>query len=234
MTLFDLLLHPGLRPFEVAVGIVVGLLLLEVVVNQIGFSLLGGTDTDSDFDVDADLEPEIEGGFDLSPDIEAELDAGGGEGFELDEDIEIDPEAQAPGTLSGGGVLSWLGMGRVPFTIWMTGMLTAFGLSGYAIQLAANAVLGMPLGPWLASVIALPPGILLGARVARGIGALFPKTKSTAISTRSYTRRKGVITVGTARSDAPAQARFRDGHGNWHYAMVVPFDASEELPQAPK
>ncbi|MEM0948707.1 MAG: OB-fold-containig protein [Pseudomonadota bacterium] len=229
MTILELLLHPGLLPFEIAVGIVIGLLLLEVAINQIGFSLLGGTDTDGDFDTDLSAEPDLGGEFGLSPELEAEIDPI--DGFDADQGLDLDMETEAPGVVAGGGLLSWLGLGKVPFTIWVTGMLTAFGLSGYFIQLFMNSVFGAPLSALVASAISLPPAVFLGSHVARGIGRLFPKTKTTAISTRSYSRRKGVITVGTARRDAPAQARFRDGHGNWHYAMVVPLDAKEELPQ---
>jgi len=221
MTLFEILLDPGLLPFEIAVGVVLGLLILEIVVNQIGFSLLGSSEPG--FDGDAEID--FDGDFDL--DAEAvEFD-----GLAAEDAIDFEPEADAPEAVAGGGALSWLGFGKVPFTIWMTGILTAFGLSGYVIQLIANALFGAPLGPLVASALALPPALVLGGRFARAIGALFPKTKTSAISRRSYSRRRGVITVGTATHDNPAQARFADGHGNWHYAQVVPFDAKESLPQ---
>ena len=186
MTIFDILSHPGLRPFEIAVALVCGLLLLEILANQIGVSVFGSTDSD----------------------------------------LELDTEAEA-----GVGALSWLGLGQVPFMIWLAGMLTAFGLAAYLIQMVTVALVGAPLGPILASLTAFGPGLLLGTRTARAIGALFPKTTSSAISRRSYGQRKGVITVGTARAGTPAQARFTDGHGNLHYTMVEPLDRAETLPQ---
>jgi hypothetical protein len=233
MAILDILLHPGLRPFEVAVGIVFGLLLLELVANQIGGSLLGNAESDMDLDAGADLgldpgaDMDVELDADLGLDAEAALEFEGGvdaaEGLEGAEDV-------MP-VQSSSGVLSWLGLGDVPFMIWFAGMLTAFGLTGWVLQVAAASLLGAPLGPWLATGIALVPAAALGARVARWIGQLLPKTTTTAISRRSYGRRRGVITVGTARSGNPAQARFTDGHGNMHYAMVEPFDKADEIPQ---
>ena len=222
MTIFDILLHPGMFPFELAVGIVAGLLVLEVLANQLGASILGNADTDMDLDADVDLDADI----DLDLDTDLDLDA---ESIGLDEDISLSDEA--PAVDAGEGALSWLGLGRVPFMIWLTGMLTAFALVGYGLQLAATGIFGAPLGPWLASAIATVPGVLLGSRVATWIGALFPKTTTTAISRASYGRRRGVITVGTASTGKPAQARFTDGHGNMHYAMVEPLDAQDTLPQ---
>jgi len=216
MTLLDILLHPGLRPFEIAAGIVFGLLILEVIANQIGASVLGNSD--SDLDIDAGVEADI--------DVELGADA-----LDLDLDQEFAVEPEDVSTEMGTGALSWLGLGKVPFMIWFTGMLTAFGLIGYVLQMGITVVLGAPLGPWLASALAFAPGVLLGARVAGWIGRLFPKTTTTAISRRSYGRRRGVITVGTARVGNPAQARFTDGHGNMHFAMVEPLDTNEEIPQ---
>jgi hypothetical protein len=226
MTIFEILLHPGLRPFEIAVGIVVGLLLLELLANQIGSSLLGNADSDADldagaeFDVDADVELDFdpETAFELAGEVDAAA-----EGFDLAED------AVAPQT--GSGALSWLGLGDVPFMIWFAGMLTAFGLIGYVLQLAATGLIGAPLGPWLATAVAFVPAIVLGSRVATWIGRILPKTTTTAISRRSYGRRRGVITVGVARAGHPAQARFTDGHGNMHHVMVEPFDKADEIPQ---
>lgn len=218
MTIFDILLHPGLRPFEIAVGIVVGLLLLELLANQIGSSLLGDSDSDVDLDADVELDFDPEGAFEFAGDMDAAT-----EGLDLAED--------AIASQTGSGVLSWLGLGNVPFMVWFAGMLTAFGLSGYVLQLTATGLIGAPLGPWLATAVAFVPAVVLGSRVAKWIGRILPKTTTTAISRRSYGRRRGVITVGVARAGRPAQARFTDGHGNMHHAMVEPFDKADEIPQ---
>ncbi len=157
-----------------------------------------------------------EGDVDIEPDFEP--------------DTEIDAEAtdtpETPGNL-----LSWLGIGHVPVAIWVAAFLTAFGLTGFALQAAVVAVLGVPLPAGIAAIIAVIPALAISSRFARLLGRLIPKFESTAISTRSYGGRRGVITVGTARRGNPAQARFTDGHGNIHYTQVEPLDDAATLPQ---
>ena len=155
------------------------------------------------------------------PDLDAEP------GFEGEAELDADADA-AFGT---GALLSWLGIGQVPVAVWVAAVLTAFGLSGLAIQSAALAVSGDPLSAPVACLLALLPALALGGRFSRSLGRLIPKFESTAISTRSYGGRRGVITVGTARRGRPAQARFTDGHGNIHYAAVEPLDDAAALPQ---
>ncbi|MEL6196759.1 MAG: OB-fold-containig protein [Pseudomonadota bacterium] len=198
------LLEPELLPFAIALGLVAALCLLEVVMTVAGLSLLGdaGAEADMDADFDADLDTDLEAG--------------------------ADGAASAAGAT---GLLSWLGIGKVPFMIWLAGTLTAFGIVGYALQLVTAAVLGGPAPAMIAAGVALVPGIAAGASVARVLGRLVPKNESTAISTRSYGGRRGVITTGTARRGIPAEARFRDAHGNTHYAMVEPVHDDDELPQ---
>lgn len=230
MSLFELLAHPGLRPFEIAFAIVLGLLGLELLLNLLGLSALGAQDSDVDIDLDAG-----DAGFDLS-DVSPSmgksavldmLDAG-----HLHPEVEpAQPELDATPGPSADGALSWLGLGHVPMTIWLAGLLTGFALSGYLMQLGVSQITGSALGAGLASALALPPALWFARASARVLGRLVPKTTTTAIARRSYHRRRGVITVGTARSGRPAQARFRDGHGNTHYTMVEPLDPAEELAQ---
>lgn len=40
-----------------------------------------------------------------------------------------------------------------------------------------------------------------------------------------------MIAQGTARRGNPAQARIRDGHGNFHYVRVEPVDDGASYPQ---
>jgi len=218
MPLTEILTSAGLLPFEIAFGIVVGLLLLEIVLNFLGLSALGGDGADTELDLEADI--------DFGPDVDGELGDLGE--VELPEtEIDMPPAASA----SGGGWLSWLGLGAVPTTIWLASVLTGFSLMGYALQLAAGWTTGAVLPGSLAALIAAVPGLWLGRTVAHGIGRLIPKTQTTAISQRSYGRRRAVITVGTATAEKAAQVRFTDHHGNMHYAMVTPLDPKDRFPQ---
>ncbi len=211
MTL-DLFFSPHMQPFAVSLGVVVGMVVLELVMMLMGASLLGG---DSDVSLDAEPGLDVDAGFDAEAGFEADL-----EGAEA---------------VSGGdgvsGLAGWLGLGEAPFAIWLAGFLTAFGLAGYTLQAVLNAVIGAPLPAFIASVIALPVALAISARFARFIGRIMPKLETTAISSRSYGGRRGVITVGTARRGNPAQARLTDGYGNMHYAMIEPMKDEDAFPQ---
>ena len=215
MTALGFLLEPGMMPFSMALALVAGLLLLEVVMSLAGLSIMGDG-ADADFDAD------------IGPDFDADIDAD----VELDLNSGPELDAEAPnGTASTSGVSSWLGFGEVPVILWPAGMLTAFGISGYLLQSASSAVLGALL-PWSAAVpLALPPAILAGRWFARTLARLVPKTETSAINRRSLGGRRGVIAQGTAERGRPAQARVRDGYGNTHYVRVEPVDDGASYPQ---
>ncbi|MEL6766483.1 MAG: OB-fold-containig protein [Pseudomonadota bacterium] len=211
MSSISLLLAPELAPFAIALGVVAALCLLELVMMFVGLSLLADGGAEADFEMD------------LEPGLDTDVDSG------VDALDEVDLDAADAGAGPAASALSWLGLGQVPFAIWLAGTLTAFGLVGYGIQLGAMALLGTPIGAVPAVALALLPGLGLGGRFARTLGRLLPKTESTAISSRAYGGRRGVITTGSARRDMPAEVRFTDGHGNTHYARVEPLEDAEVL-----
>ncbi len=210
MAFITTLASPALLPFSIALGLLLALLVLELAMSMIGGSLLGG-EAGVEFDADAEFDAEIVAGHgDL-------MDAPGASG--------------ADQVADSSGFLSWLGLGKAPFGIWLAGVLTVFGVSGYVVQTVTKGVLGVYLPVTFAIAVALPIGILIGARFAQGIGRAVPRNETTAISSRSYGGRRGVVTVGTAARGRPAQVRFRDGHGNWHHAMVEPLHDHQEFGQ---
>ncbi|MEL6236006.1 MAG: hypothetical protein AAFR46_16530, partial [Pseudomonadota bacterium] len=188
MDLIGFLLDPGMQPFAIAIGVVLGLLILELVLLALGLTLIGdeGPALDADatgaeLDMDAAVSAEIDAAFDA--DVETAFDAG------AEPDLgSAEPDAAgspgAPATQAGAmaGALSWLGIGRVPFSIWLAGTLTAFGLTGYAVQLAVVALTGATLPGGLAALLCLGPGLILGGRVARLIGRIMPRHESSAIA----------------------------------------------------
>ena len=218
MSALTFLLDPGMTPFTMALALVAGLLVLEVVMSLIGLSLMGeGPDADiGDADFDAGFDAEV--GADL--DGAAEIDG-----------ADLDPDADLSAADSSGGLSAWLGFGEVPFILWAAGMLTAFGTSGYLLQTGATAALGVTLPLAAAVPLCLPPTVMAGRWFARTLARIVPKTETTAINRRSLGGRRGVIAQGTARRGAPAQARVRDGHGNFHYVRVEPVDDGASYPQ---
>jgi hypothetical protein len=224
--MLEFLLDPGMKPFSFALTFVAGLLMLELLMSLVGLSMTGDAADGADA---ADL-GELDMTFD-APDVTDALDV---EALDLD-GLDVDAlDVEAAEALDTGvaspGLSTWLGFGQVPFILWLAGMLTAFGLSGYLIQLGAVQVLGGQLAWFLAVGLAVPPTLIVGRWFARTLARIVPKTETSAINRRSLGGRIGVISQGTAREDSPAQARVRDGHGNMHFVRVIPADAGVELP----
>lgn len=214
--MLEFLSLPGMQPFAVSMGLLLAILALEVVAAIIGApwsSLAGDADTDFDLDVDADVDVDV--GADIDTDIDAGAEIGGNEVA-----TDVGPVA---------GLLSWLGLGRVPFLILLAGLLATFSASGSIVQLIANGI-ATTLPGWLASLIALPP-TLFGTRwFAIGAARLLPREESAAVSVDSLIGSVAKVTVGTASSHLPAEARVRDRLGYTHYVRVRPEDPSATYP----
>jgi len=231
------LLAPEMAPFGIAIGLVFGLFLVEIVALMLGGSLFGAGGEAPE--MDAGLGPDPDAGLDASADIDAaDVDAGDpgmavGDAADLDVPEVDGPEAGQAGAAevagAGSGVLSWLGLGEVPFAIWLGGMLTAFGLTGYVLQLAGlSRGFGLlPAAP--AAAAAIVPTLWVGRWAARGLGRLVPRTHSEAVSQRHLGGRTGLVTTGTARAGRPAQARVTDRYGNIRYLRVEPLKPGDEL-----
>lgn len=174
-------------PFSIALAVVVGLAILEVLSLLLGGAGLG-------FDSDTDL----------------------------DSDVDIDGVPSQ--------ILSWLHFGQMPLTVWLIVFLLSFGAGGLLLQLLLKntfgAMLPSPLSMLPAFLIALPATRLFGGMLKK----VLPKDESEAVSRESFLGQSAVITVGTARMGAPAEARLRDQFGQNHYVMVEPDDEGESFP----
>ncbi|WP_170409520.1 OB-fold-containig protein [Ruegeria arenilitoris] len=216
--MFDFLHEGAFVPFTLALALLFGLLGLELIALVLGGSLMAG---EAEVDLDVVDGPDLDiGDFDL--DVDADVDLGE---FELAE-----VEADAPGAAPS-GPLAWLGIGKVPFMIWLAVLLAGFGLSGIGLQLALRDLLGFDLPSWMA---ALPAGAF-ALWFARGFGGVFarllPKTETEAMSERMLARRRGVITQGTASRGRPAEVRVTDRFGNSHYLRAEPLQDKDALKQ---
>lgn len=133
---------------------------------------------------------------------------------------DIDLDAADSGPL--GTTLSFFGFGNVPVLVVLISFLTLFGLAGYLLQGVVNGVSGGYLPALLASAVALVAAVLGTKRVALPLGRLMPNVETSAVSTESFVGRTAIVATGNARPDEPAQARFRDTHGQMHYVLVEP------------
>ncbi|HEX8586237.1 MAG TPA: YqiJ family protein [Allosphingosinicella sp.] len=132
--------------------------------------------------------------------------------------LDIDADAHA------GDLLGWLGVGQVPLLMILVVFLAAFGLLGLAVQQAVG-----PFSLWLASTIAGIAALPVTGLGARGLARIMPQDETTAVSLDTLVGKRGTITVGTARTGSPAQARVRDVHGQPHYVMVEPHDEAHPI-----
>ena len=147
-------------------------------------------------------------------------------------DADFDLDADGDGLPDAGmfdGLLTLLGIGRVPLTIWLALFLFLFAGIGLSVQELATSLTGSPLDSWLAAVIAGMAALPVTGVFARPLGRILPKDHTTAVSTESLIGRRARITDGVARTGSPARARVKDVHGQTHYVMVEPHEASSEI-----
>jgi hypothetical protein len=148
-------------------------------------------------------------------------------------DLDLDPQLsgmEGQGTSSLSRLLGWLRIGQVPALILLVIFLTAFGLTGLAIQSLARASIGSFLPAGLASLPALALAIPAVRLFGGALAAILPKDETDAVTEASLVGRIAVITLGTARSGYPAEARTTDTHGTTHYLMVEPDIPGDEFP----
>lgn len=129
-----------------------------------------------------------------------------------------------------GGALGWLSFGRVPLLILLVVFLTAFGLSGLALQALAQAVAGAPLPAAAASLPAAVAGLFGMRWGGRLLARILPQDETYVVSADEMVGRLARVTLGVARIGQPAEARLRDRHGRRHYVRVVPETPGLEFP----
>jgi len=140
----------------------------------------------------------------------------------------LDADADADGGAAD-GMVSFLGLGRVPLMIWLVSFLLLFAALGVSIQAFAESLLGAPLDRWLAGVLAGIAAVPVNALVVRAIGAILPGDETTAVGLDSLVGRRATIVTGRAAAGYPARARAHDRHGQPHYVMVEPHEAGSEI-----
>ena len=131
---------------------------------------------------------------------------------------------QAGHVFPGDGVLGWLHVGRVPMLVLIVLFLSGFAVTGLILQWAVAGLVGTPLPPLIASLIAAAgavPGVrLFGGQIARYV----PRDETSAISEESFVGRVARLTAASATAGQPGQAKLTDEHGRTHYLLVVPDD----------
>lgn len=220
MSALDFLAAPEMRPFAFALGLVIGLVLLELAALALGASLMG--DSADGPEVDLDLDLDLDG-----PDLDTPAIGAG--------DADIDgPELGDTAAPSGGpdglsALLLWLGIGPAPLLIWIATFATGFGAIGYGVQAVSSGVTGVLLPAWAPTLLALPGGLWLAKAVATRIARALPSVQSSATRARDLGGRRGVVTGAEGRVGRPTEVRVTDRHGQTHYLRAEPVDAAGRL-----
>ena len=113
--------------------------------------------------------------------------------------------------------------------IWLASLLLTFGAIGLIGQAWIADLFGAPLSAGWAALAAGAAAVPLNSLAMRPLAAVLPKDETTAITPDELVRRDAQIQIGTARAGSPARAKVIDVHGQTHFVMVEPHDASTEL-----
>ena len=147
-------------------------------------------------------------------------------GADFSTEVEVDADGGV-GPL--GGLLSLIGIGRVPFLIWLAVFLFVFAALGVSIQSLADGLTGAPLYSWLAALFAGGAALPVTGVVARPLARILPQDETSAVSVDTLVGRRARILDGTARRGSPARAQVRDHHGQAHNVMVEPHEDAGEM-----
>lgn len=199
-------------PFTIALGLFLGIALLEGVTTVMGFGLSGLID---------DILPDLD--FDVDLDIDADVD--------LDVDVDIDADAPDIHHVGSAHALSrfwgWINVGRIPFLILFLLFLFGFGIIGIIIQSLSDNLIGRLLPGIVASLLSFVGTLYFVRITGKPLSKIIPEDETEAVSETSFIGRPAVITTGTARFGNPAQAKLQDHHGYTHYIMVEPQSETE-------
>ena len=138
----------------------------------------------------------------------------------FDSDIDMDGDVDGAGVA--GGLLSFLGWGRLPFMILLVLFLMIFGMTGFAGQQFVQSLSGRLLSPFLAVTGALLVALPVTGLLSKPLARILPGDETTAVSIDDLTGRRAIIDIGTAKPGYPARAKVKDRHGHGHALMVEP------------
>lgn len=154
------------------------------------------------------------------------LQAFGLGGFDLDADADVDADFDGGDANGAGGLLSVLGIGRVPLMVWLACFLLVFALAGYGVQALITSLLGAPLDKWAAAAVVAVLSLPVTSALVRPLARILPGDRTTAVSTDTLLGRRAVITIGKASAGSPARGRVIDRFGHPHHVMIEPHDAA--------
>ena len=129
------------------------------------------------------------------------------------------------------GLLTWLGVGRVPLLILLVAFLACFGLIGLIGQQLLASMSGYLVPTLIAVPASLAAALPVTALAARGLARIMPHDETTAIDLEDLVGRSATIEIGIATCGSPARAKVIDHFGQGHFIMVEPDNADQRFEQ---
>jgi hypothetical protein len=118
-----------------------------------------------------------------------------------------------------GGALGWVNSGRVPVLILIIVVLTAFSVTGFALQSIASHV-WMPLPTLVASLVAAMVTIPFTRVATRAVSRIIPRDETYVIQDADLIGRVAEVTLGPLDQGLAGRVKLKDVHGNWHFPMA--------------
>ena len=214
-SLFGFLFAPINAPFAIALGILGGLLVIEIVTLVAGSPLSAKVDAILHLDLHG---PDLHGPDVHGPDVHGPHAHGGGHaGLDV---------AHEPGMF--GTAWDWLNAGRVPLLILIMIMLGSFGALGYMIEGVSHSLVG-----WLPTFMAAIPAFIVTIPVTRRVSLLVskvvPRDETYVVEAGSLVGQTGVIVTGPLAENTIARVKVKDAHGNQHFPWVRTKDPNLKL-----
>lgn len=123
-----------------------------------------------------------------------------------------------------GGLVSVLGIGRVPLLVWLSCFLACFALLGLSLQHLVEGVFGAPFPALAATGAGLAVALPANSVLTRIIGGIWPHDETSALPIDALLGRRGRIAIGSASRGNPARATVHDRFGQMHNVMVEPHE----------
>lgn len=135
-------------------------------------------------------------------------------------DLNIDgPNLEDQGLVS--KTLTFLKVKNVPLIILLITFLMSFGVSGLLMQSLVLEILGFTVS----ALILIIPATIIGLGIMKAFGEVLakvmPKDETDAEKIEAFVGKVGVLTLGTAEKDKPAQCKVKDKKGHLHYFMAL-------------
>lgn len=221
--LFDFLFAPANVPFAISLGMLSGLLVIELATLIIGIPFSAKVDAMLDLHGPDLHGPDLHGPDVHGPDLHGPHvhgpDAHGGGHAGLDVSHE-------PGMF--GTAWDWLNAGRVPLLILIMIMLGSFGAIGYMIEGVTHSFAG-----WLPTFMAAIPAFILTIPVTRRasllVSKIVPRDETYVVEAGSLVGQTGIIVTGPLAENTIARVKVRDAHGNQHFPWVRTKDPNLKL-----